>query len=228
MITTTAVNMDNSYFSNPSIINEQRLNKSSSPSLRLGEVFLKKKEVFTQSTQSKQACVLILVDGQPLVITQNTESQIEKSLDSTNTQPTAAFTESFDMIKTRLALSITQLAELFGVTRKTVYDWCDGSKEPRRTMRNRMEILIEILDRVPAEADLRRLKAVWNIPVSGKSFLAVFCDDKLDPTALRAVLEEKLNELSPRLVATTNSMQKTTSQLGEAHLAEFDRRTDFG
>jgi DNA-binding transcriptional regulator YiaG len=225
MSTTTTVDRGytpNQYFSYIPMP-EIRRDQSSSPSLCLEKILFQKKEEATQAAHSKQLYVIVVVEGRPLVIAKNTVPQIEKPLDNTDTQ----LTERLDLIKSRLALSITQLAELFGVTRKAIYDWYDGA-EPRRATTSRMELLIEILDAVPERIDIRRLKAVWNIPVSGKSFLAVFGDDKLDSISLRAVLKEKLHELSPRLVATTNSIQKRTSQLGEAHLAEIDRRIDFG
>jgi DNA-binding transcriptional regulator YiaG len=227
MAMTTAVNMEYSHFNSQAIFNEQRLNKSSSPALHYENFLYKRRETATQPTQSKQAYTFISVDGQPFVIGYNTESQLEKSLDNTAPQSAVALIERLNLIKSSLALSVTQLAELFGVTRKAIYDWYDGA-EPRSVATTRMELLIDILNKVPEELDMRRLKAVWHIPVSEKSFLAVFGDDKLAPHALRADLKKKLDELSPRLVATTKTLQKTTTQFGEAHLAEFDRRTDFG
>ncbi|MDD5135682.1 MAG: hypothetical protein PHP01_09790, partial [Phycisphaerae bacterium] len=124
-----------------------------------------------------------------------------------------AIAERLDLIKDCLALSITQLAELFGVTRKTVYDWYEGT-EPRPKAVNRMEILIEVLNKASPEVDLARLKAVWNVPVSGTSFRAVLGDDNLNADTLQKALLEKLNELSTRMVATTRPMRKTTSQFG--------------
>lgn len=125
--------------------------------------------------------------------------------------------ERLNEIKDRLALSITQMAELFGVTRKSVYDWYDGA-EPRFAVLNCMETLIDVLNSM-LEIDLQRLKIVWNIPVSGQSFRSVFNDDKLESNSLK----EKINKLSPRLVKKVSAVPKTTIQLGEAHLAEFDR-----
>lgn len=133
--------------------------------------------------------------------------------------------ERLDLIKERLALSITQLAELFGVTRKTVYDWYEGT-EPRPKAINRMEMLIDVLNRASPEVDLARLKAVWSIPISGSSFRMVFSDDNMDAQSFQNALVEKLNELSTRMVATTTPMRKTISKFGESQLAEFDRRTE--
>ena len=153
------------------------------------------------------------------------KNQLTETSQKTSNIQLVAVAERLDLIKDRLALSITQLAELFGVTRKTVYDWYEGT-EPRRNAVNRMEILIEVLNRASPEVDLARLKAVWNVPVSGTSFRAVLGDDNLNAGTLQKALLEKLNELSTRMVATTSPMRKTTSQFGEAPLAEFERRTN--
>ena len=168
----------------------------------------------------------LLVDEQRVQVELCDDQPTETSQKASNIQ-FVAVAERLDLIKDRLALSITQFAELFGVTRKTVYDWYEGT-EPRRNAVNRMEILIEVLNRASSEIDLARLKAVWNVPVSGKSFRAVLGDDNLDADTLQKALLEKLNELSTRMVATTSPMRKTTSQFGEAQLAEFERRTDHG
>jgi DNA-binding transcriptional regulator YiaG len=182
----------------------------------------------TQTTQISKVDrgYLLLVDGMPVVVMLSDDQQTVSSKITSSTQP-VAITERLDLIKDRLVLSITQLAELFGVTRKTVYDWYEGT-EPRRNATSRMEILIDMLNGVSPEVDLARLKAVWNIPVSGKSFRTVFGDDNIDIETLQKALAEKLNELSTRMVATTSPIQKSTSQFGDSQLAEFDRRTDIG
>ena len=153
------------------------------------------------------------------------KDQLTETSQKTSNLQIVAVAERLDLIKDRLALSITQLAELFGVTRKTVYDWYEGT-EPRRNAVSRMEILIDVLNKASPEVDLTRLKAVWNVPVSGTSFRTVLGNDNLDAGTLQKVLFGKLNELSTRMVATTTPMRKTTSQFGEAQLAEFERRTD--
>lgn len=164
----------------------------------------------------------LLVNEQRVRVELNEGQYAQEALQATSVQP-IIISERLDLIKDRLALSITQLAELFGVTRKTVYDWYDGT-EPRRNAINRIESLIEVLNRY-SELDLARLKTVWSIPVSGKSFRAVLNDEHLDSGNIQNALAEKLDELSARMVVTTSTMQKITAQLGDAQLAEFDRRT---
>lgn len=167
----------------------------------------------------------LLVNEQRVRVELNKGQYTEEAVQAPSLQ-LIIISERLDLIKDRLALSITQLAELFGVTRKTVYDWYEGT-EPRRNAINRIETLIEALNRY-SELDLTRLKSMWSIPVSGKSFRAVLNDENLDAETLQNTLAKKLDELSTRMVATTSTMQKTTSQLGDAQLAEFDRRTEHG
>jgi hypothetical protein len=169
---------------------------------------------------------VLLVDGQPVILVLKDESHPDTSQDTSTSQP-VPIGDRLDLIKAQLDLSITQMAELFGVTRKSIYDWYEG-KGQRSSTSNKMEVLIDALKKTTNEVDLRRLKFVWNIAVSGKSFREVFGDDQLHDTTLQNALEKKLNELSPRMVATAISTRKTTVQIGEAHLAEFDRRADFG
>lgn len=166
---------------------------------------------------------VILIDEQLLVIEKRADK--EKILDTITLQ-NDTFKGQLNDIKSVLALSITQLAELFGVTRKTIYDWYDGTT-PRKGITDRMNILIDALASTSSGTDLQRLKTVWNIPVTGKSFRALFNDEVLEPLSFSTTLEEKLHELSPRMVKKTISPHKTRVQLGEAHLAEFIKSTDF-
>jgi hypothetical protein len=202
---------------------------SSAPSFDIGKLLnVSRTEDATQPSVQKKTCALVIIDGTPLIIRPvvDTASQTKLTQDNSNIPP-VTLAESLDLIKDRLALSITQMSELFGVTRKAVYDWYEGA-EPRAAMINRIETLIDIINTARPDIDLQRLKAVWNIPVSGRSFIMVFGDDSIGIDTLRTTLVEKLDDLSPRMVKKTNSTQKTTSQLGESRLAEFDRRADFG
>jgi DNA-binding transcriptional regulator YiaG len=131
-------------------------------------------------------------------------------------------TENVTQIKERLALSMTQVAELFNVTRKSVYDWY-GSAAPRPAMAARIQTLLDVLNYASEEVDLKRLKVVWNIPLSGASFRSVLNDDNLEPNRLRSALAEKLHELSPRLIPAAQSMRRASGYVGQAHLADIDR-----
>lgn len=202
----------------------QKEQVASSPSLDIGNLLslLRNQEA---TTPKQQRSLLILVDGSPLLI--STKQDVEINInDWAKTTQSLGHIERLDLIKDRLSLTITQMAELLGVTRKTVYDWYDGS-EPRPTMLNRLEILIDAINSAPVDVDLRRLKTLWNIPISGKSFRAAFNDDNIDINTLRTALIEKLNELSTRMVEKSYSPYKSSAQYAESQVAEFDRRGDF-
>jgi DNA-binding transcriptional regulator YiaG len=195
-----------------------------SSSTGLGEYFLEFEKATLPSPFKQKPRRIIYIDDQPLSITRNA-LPIEQPKDTIAAQTNISI-DRLNLIRERFALSITQMAELFGVTRKSIYDWYEGV-EPRAAMTSRMEILIDALGAVPDVVDLQRLKVVWNIPVSGQSFCTVFNNANLDNDSLLKELKIKLRELSPRMVKKTSLPRKTTTQLGEAHLAEFDRHADF-
>jgi len=171
--------------------------------------------------RSKSVLVLAADDGQQIVIPQ--VNVTEKALDSLTI---LSVCDNLDAIKEDLGLSVTQLAELFDVTRKSVYDWYDGA-EPRSNTLVKIDALMEALASIPAEVDKKRLKALWKVPVENQSFLSVLNDERLDSTNLGRALSDKLHQLSPRLVSSAAPSIRSTSALGNAHLTEFDRPGDF-
>lgn len=177
------------------------------------------------TTPSRHDNYGLYVDGRAVAIAKPKEL-VTKPICTANLKSLGSQNEKLDLIQSKLGLSITQVSELFGVTRKAIYDWYDGA-EPRRNIQNKIETLIDLLGEMPESIDIGKLKAVWKIPVSGKSFLTAFNEDNADLLSYRTTLKEKLDELSPKLVSTSISEIKTNPQLGKAHLAEFDRRTDF-
>ncbi len=166
---------------------------------------------------------VILVNDQEAVVNYVSE---KSKLDAARQMPLNSV-QTLDAIKDHLGLSVTQLAELFGVTRKTVYDWYEGAV-PRPALVSRMEGLLEIFEGHFTGVDLRRLKSVWNIRISGKSFRDILIDDVLEFVDLKEALTEKVNELSPRLVPQKVFEGSSSVKLGEAHISEFSRNTDAG
>jgi hypothetical protein len=133
--------------------------------------------------------------------------------------------DNLNTIKSDLSLSVTQIADLFNVTRKAVYDWYDGA-EPRANTVTRINALADVLSSCTGNFDVSRLKSIWKIPVSGQSFLNVLNDEGLDATNLQQALTDKLNELSPRLAAPSGASLRTSVALGQAHLSDIDRRSN--
>ncbi|MGE8100334.1 helix-turn-helix domain-containing protein [Pseudomonas fluorescens] len=154
-------------------------------------------------------------------LTTTTSLKKEKNKDNTNV---ILFADQLEAVQEKMKLSITQVAELFGVTRKTVYDWYEGKTTPRSAASNRLEILSEITNSKPKNFDIGRLKTVWNVPISGKSFLSVIQDENLNPVELREEASKKLAELGPRLAPT--AANGTAIYLGDAHTSDVDRDTN--
>lgn len=133
-------------------------------------------------------------------------------------------TEKLTSIQSALGLSITQLAEIFGVTRKTVYDWLDGT-EPRVVLSGKIDVLSEVIAN-SSGVDLKRLKSVWGIPVSGKSFRELLMEDGSDQENMLRQASEKLAELAPRIGASRPKI--SGAKLGNSNLSDIDRVADVG
>lgn len=132
--------------------------------------------------------------------------------------------DRLDVVKERLSLTVTQLAELFGVTRKTVYDWYEGA-EPRQAMIGRLVALQEVLEEREG-MNLARLKAFWNVPVAGSSFLSTLRNDTLSGPELKAELLAKLNGLSDEMDAPARRSAHKAGYLRESAISDIERRTD--
>ncbi|MNH24597.1 hypothetical protein D3C79_845420 [compost metagenome] len=128
-------------------------------------------------------------------------------------------------MQNELGLSITQMAQLFGVTRKAVYDWLDGT-EPRANISNRMELIASLIKENRSNLNLTRLKNVWVMPIEGRSFIDVLSDDNIDQKSRFSAATAKLQELAPRLGQDVPKLSKT--YLGDAHSSDIDRVADLG
>jgi DNA-binding transcriptional regulator YiaG len=139
--------------------------------------------------------------------------------------PATSFKQDLERVQMKFGLSITQLAELLGVTRKSVYDWFDGTDPRNAKNRNRMGAILALLDSRP-DFDLTRLKGVWNMPVSGVSFLSILGNEDVPESDRLPALAEKLEQLAPRLGAPVAT--RKGAYLGESHASELDRMSDIG
>lgn len=135
------------------------------------------------------------------------------------------FKTQLESLQSELGLSITQLSQFFGVTRKSVYDWLDGTA-PRNANSKRLEIMASVIASSNDRNNLKRLKGVWLTPINGKSFMDVIADDELGDEQKVAAASLKLDELAPRLGAQEKPKNKT--YLGNAHTSDIDRVADLG
>src|SRR3989344_654582 len=169
--------------------------------------------------QIKQAAIF-LIDGHPLLL--STANEAESTVVAEVEK--LGFADQLNEIKDTLGLTVTQLAELFKVTRKTVYDWYDGA-DPRVGMGVRIETLDHLLHSSALQGDMKRLKQVWNLPINGESFIDVV-NSGLDHYHLKAALEGKLEELAPRMVPPTRKPSNITSRSRMGNLSETIRDAD--
>lgn len=135
------------------------------------------------------------------------------------------FKGQLEDLQTNLGLSITQLAQFFGVTRKSIYDWLDGTA-PRTANTRRLDIMSAIIAANGDRINLKRLKGVWLTSVNGQSFMDIISEDSLGDEEKIAKASLKLAELAPRL--GPQAKQNTKTYLGNAHSSDIDRVADFG
>lgn len=193
---------------------------------RIGDYY--QQDVTKTSFISKRSAVLV-VNSSALIIGYNQYSPATFSALAANDQPVVdaaplPFSDRLETVQKRLGLSITQVAELFGVTRKTVYDWFDGKSSPRAAAIKKAEDLNDIIDESPTGIDLTRLKTVWNIPTDGESFLSVLKDENIPVDLIKEKALAKLVSLGPRLGKADLTTGKVRQPLST--LIDIDRSID--
>lgn len=207
---------------------ENNLFSGSFSSIGNGKVFLKSRESesATQFLGRAKYHIIILDDAPVAIELQDVHIQKSEKQQGVDAEKSITFIERLTPIREQLGLSITQLAELFGVTRKSIYDWYEGI-EPRSNTVTRLEILTKALQDVPDGVDLKRLKVVWNIPVSGRSFREIYNDTDLEDGILLERLSATLKDLIPNMVKQNRLPRKPAAQVGKARLSELDKYVDF-
>lgn len=177
--------------------------------------------LFPNDTGPQRGAALhISVDGEIIELSRTFNPSDDIAID------TGPVVRALDYIRDNLALSMTQLAELFGVTRKSVYDWYDGAA-PRNNTFKRIHVLRDVIADNSAAADgLRQLKSVWDIEINGNSFRSLLDADNLDDAEMRVALNGKLNELSSRMVPITVASRRGSKPQGKAWLVDIERSTD--
>ena len=103
-------------------------------------------------------------------------------------------------LKDNFSLSMSEIANLFGVTRKAVYDWFDGSK-PRQQMSDRIAGVREILEKNVKSDHRKYVRLFWSTRIDGDASLL----DLL-----------KLPESTPEIIAnSTHLMEKINARIGD-------------
>lgn len=160
--------------------------------------------------------MILHADGAPLIVLPRQQTAAEQHAVAQSTL------ETIESLRSSLSLSVTQIAELFGVTRKSVYDWFEGAI-PRAGVITKIQALHSIIAEISDEIDVSRLKFVWKVDVGTGSFIDILNNDKLEEPFLKVALVDKINELSSRMVSKGTRKDYPAMGSGEASLADFER-----
>jgi transcriptional regulator with XRE-family HTH domain len=193
---------------------------------RIGDYY--RQDITQTSFISKRSAILV-VNSNTVIIGQNQHSLYLFSGTAANDIPLVdaaplPFSDRLETVQKRLGLSITQVAELLGVTRKSVYDWFDGKSSPRASAIQKVEALNDIINESPTGIDITRLKTVWNIPTDGESFLNLLKDEAIPVDLLKEKALAKLLALGPRLGKADLTPGKVRQPLST--LIDIDRSID--
>ncbi|BAP77692.1 hypothetical protein MT1_0516 [Pseudomonas sp. MT-1] len=192
---------------------------------RIGAMFESSLPYGVTGLLRRTPALIITVDGNPAELTRNVVSIVQPSASALKEIAAISFKAQIENVQDQLGLSITQIAQLFGVTRKTVYDWLDNAA-PRANASNRMEFVADLIRQNESRLNLKRLKGVWQMAVNGRSFIDIVLDEELDQDSRMAAAMAKLEELAPRLGQTAFKLGKT--YLGNAHANDIERAADLG
>jgi DNA-binding transcriptional regulator YiaG len=105
-------------------------------------------------------------------------------------------------LKDSLSLGMSGLAELLGVTRKTVYDWFDGV-EPRRDGRfAKVAALRTALEKTISADERATIKRIWNLPLAdGGTLRSILGAGEEDAVQLEAKISRSWRELKGNTIA---------------------------
>jgi hypothetical protein len=127
-------------------------------------------------------------------------------------------------LKDSLSLGMTGLAELLGVTRKTVYDWFDGV-EPRRDGRFAKVAALRVALEKIAIDERAMIKRIWDLPLTdGGTLRSILGAGEEDAVRLEAKIGRALQELKGEISTVEQLASKSTrSNFGIAHTEDLVR-----
>lgn len=134
------------------------------------------------------------------------------------------YLEDLKWLRSSLGVSMSEISELFGVTRKAVYDWFNGSPPKREGRIAKIHLVRSALEAALPPARLRFVRQIWELPLSdGGSLLEQLKRSQTPGQGIESIslslrlLETKLQEIEDR-----NARPNETG-LGEAHAEDLIR-----
>lgn len=127
-------------------------------------------------------------------------------------------------LKESLQIGVSGLADLFGVTRKTVYDWLEGIEPKRGRRGEKIASLRKVLEESTLGSKIQFLDQVWDqSSESGTTLFELIQSDDLT-VDLNGELRKVLEELKPALALCEESNKKGTgNDFGRAHIEDLGR-----
>lgn len=128
-------------------------------------------------------------------------------------------------IKESLAIGVSGLADLFGVTRKTVYDWLGGVSEPKRAQHGvKIAAFKSAIESSNLGERARLLKHVLGKSSGFEPSLMDFMRSDKREEKVRERILEILGKLEPTLMDCENSVKKPRKHdFGQAHIEDLIR-----
>lgn len=135
------------------------------------------------------------------------------------------FTEDLLWLKDSLGTGVSGLADLFGVTRKTIYDWLEGV-EPKRDGRvAKISALRTALEGLALRSRYQLLRQVWNLPIeNGRPLIEILRSGEGDARSLQEEIQGVLRSLEPTLSYIEQRNARSSRQgIGRGHTEDVVR-----
>jgi transcriptional regulator with XRE-family HTH domain len=125
-------------------------------------------------------------------------------------------------IRSDLSLQVTEIAEVVGVQRPTIYSWVKGSSVPQRPNRKRLCWLYELACRW-RKLSLRPVgAAIRDAAVNGQSLVDMLRDPNADEASILTVFRE----IAQRQAQQEDQRKPSMREIAEAHGFPTEPRAD--
>ena len=172
-----------------------------------------------QATNTQYVPYINLKDKSPihLIVGSAKSKGANKAGDAASNPP--SWVQDINWIKGNADVTVSRLAEAFGVTRKAFYGWMEGAEPRKGGSLYRISILREILESLPAPA----YRSVFfglidEISGDGASFREVFLSP-VDEPGYRDRLNGKLAEMASSL---ESAVRRANRSVGNSRFFESD------
>lgn len=111
--------------------------------------------------------------------------------------PISAASDLLKSVREGFGFNVTELAELFGVTRPTIYSWLKNDSQPKREVLEKMQVLNAAAthwNQIVADTDFSYLLDYKGPTAQSKSIRKTMIASSLDAEALKLLIDTRLQE----------------------------------